>query len=252
VSDANELLDIGDAAGFLKVSETSLRRWTNGGVLPCLRVGRRRERRFRRGDLLAFMEQQPLRVTDADADPAIASRPRSVEESISLTLGSHLCAFYDSDLSRTTLAVRFVVDGLQEGSVVYLVASSRSIKHIVTSLKQRRPTVERDISAGRLVLSDYQKGWRAQVKDFELRLTAAANAGSQALRVFGDTWEMRKKVSAAGFAEYESAYDQFIARRFPVVTLCVYDVRRFSGVAVVGALKAHRDTFRYPLERILA
>src|SRR6266550_2581325 len=57
IADPNELLDIAQAAALLNVSETSLRRWTNSGQLPCLRVGRRRERRFRRGDLMAFMEQ---------------------------------------------------------------------------------------------------------------------------------------------------------------------------------------------------
>ena len=52
--------------------------------------------------------------------------------------------------------------------------------------------------------------------------------------------------------EYEADYDRLIARRFPVVTLCVYDARRFSGVEILDALKGHRDTFRYPLERALA
>jgi len=48
IADPNELLDIGQAAAFLNVSEASLRRWTNSGRLVCLRVGQRRERRFRR------------------------------------------------------------------------------------------------------------------------------------------------------------------------------------------------------------
>ncbi|HMJ17836.1 MAG TPA: MEDS domain-containing protein [Gemmatimonadaceae bacterium] len=252
MSDANELLDIHDAGDFLNVSETSLRRWTNAGVLPCLRVGQRRERRFRRADLLAFMEHQPLRVTNGEARPADVPSPRPVEEAITLTQGSHLCGFYDSDLGRATLAVRFLLDGLQEESMVYLVASTRSTKHILKYLKQRLPSVERDIDAGKLLLSEYQKGPRAQIKDFERRLSAAAKSGTQSFRVFGDTWEMRKKTSAAGFVEYETGYDQLIARRFPVVTICAYDVRQFSGVAVLDALKAHRDTFRYPIERALA
>ena len=54
-ADAEPLLDIEQAARFLNVSETSLRRWTNDGRLACLRVGRRRERRFRKADLLAFL-----------------------------------------------------------------------------------------------------------------------------------------------------------------------------------------------------
>jgi excisionase family DNA binding protein len=248
VADANDLLDIGEAAGFLSVSETSLRRWTNAGVLPCLRVGHRRERRFRRVDLLAFMEQQPSRSPQSGA--YAAGRPP--EELITLTHGSHLCGLYGTELGRVTLAVRFLLDGLQEGSMVYLVASKRSIKQILGHLEKKRPSLQRDIASGKLLLAEYQKGPRAQIRDFEVQLKHAAAAGAPSFRVFGDTCEMRKKVSAEKFAEYEAAYDEFVARRFPVVTLCAYDVRQFSGVDVLDALKAHRDTYRYPLERALA
>ncbi len=250
--DENELLDIGQAAEFLNVSETSLRRWTNSGRLHCLRVGQRRERRFRRADLLAFMEDQPQRLPRTDGHPATASTTRPIDDSITLMRGSHLCAFYASDLGRVTLAVPFLLDGLQEGSMVYLVASARSNKHILRYLKEKRPSLERDITAGKLLVSDYKKGPRAQIKDFVTQLTKAAAGGTQSFRVFGDTWEMRRKASAVTFAEYEAAYDRFIARRYPVVTICAYDVRRFSGVDVLDALKAHRDTFRYPIERALA
>src|SRR2546422_7439802 len=60
----SELLDIAQAAAFLHVSQMSLRRWTNSGRLPCFRVGGRRERRFRRADLLAFLERsgEPIRA----------------------------------------------------------------------------------------------------------------------------------------------------------------------------------------------
>ena len=93
---------------------------------------------------------------------------------------------------------------------------------------------------------------RAQIKDCAMELNRAAAAGYQSFRVFGDTWEIRRKVGAEKFAEYEAAYDRVIARRFPVVTLCAYDARQYSGVAVLDALKAHRDTFRHPLEKALA
>src|SRR2546430_5559444 len=62
-----ELLDIAQAAAFLHVSPMSLRRWTNSGRLPCFRVGGRRERRFRRADLLALLERsgEPMRAPRA-------------------------------------------------------------------------------------------------------------------------------------------------------------------------------------------
>jgi hypothetical protein len=141
---------------------------------------------------------------------------------------------------------------LHERSLVYVAGSGRSNKRIARYLGEKRQSLQRDIADGRLLFCEYQKGPKAQIKEFEVHLNNAAATGIHSFRVFGDTWEMRKKVGAEKFAEYEAAYDQFIARRYPVVTLCAYDVRRYSGVAVLDALKAHRDTFRYPLERALA
>jgi transcriptional repressor of dcmA and dcmR len=252
MTDANDLLDIGGAAQFLHVSEASLRRWTNAGTLPCLRVGRRRERRFRREDLMAFMENQPSHSALKGRFPTAPSSASLLDGSTILTPGDHLSGFYGNDLGLATLSVRFIVDGLHEGSMVYVAASPRSIKRITRYLKEKRPSIQRDIAVGKLLFCEYRSGPRAQIKEFELHLNKAAAEGTQSFRVFGDTWEMRKKVSAEKFAEYEAIYDQFIARRFPVVTLCAYDVRKFSGVDLLDALKAHRDTFRYPLERALA
>src|SRR6202162_1609456 len=113
MTDVNDLLDIGEAARFLNVSETSLRRWTNAGVLQCLRIGQRRERRFRRADLLAFMEHQPLRSPVTDSRPAADSTTRPLDDSITLTHGGHLCALFASELCRATLAVMFVLEGVQ-------------------------------------------------------------------------------------------------------------------------------------------
>jgi len=198
------------------------------------------------------MEHQPSRSPVKGPFPTSPSNASLLDASVMLTPGDHLCGFYGSDLGLATLSVRFILDGLQEGSMVYVVASARSIKRIIGYLKEKRSSLQRDVSAGKLLFSEYQKGPRPQIKDFETQLVKAAAEGTQSFRVFGDTWEMRKKVSAEKFAEYEAIYDQYIARRFPVVTLCAYDVRKFSGVDVLDALKAHRDTFRYPLERALA
>src|ERR1700675_2565072 len=104
MTDVHDLLDIGEAARFLNVSETSLRRWTNTGVLQCLRIGQRRERRFRRADLLAFMEDQPSRSRLKDSRPAADSTSQALDDSITLTHGAHLCALFASELGRATLA----------------------------------------------------------------------------------------------------------------------------------------------------
>jgi excisionase family DNA binding protein len=252
MADETDLLDISEAASFLSVSETSLRRWTNSGALPCLRVGRRRERRFRRAELLAFAGHEPSRLSQTDAHPNASFPVAAPDEPIPAALHGHLCALYDTELGRATLAVRFILEGLQEGSMVYVVASARATNYLLRYLEEKRPSVQHDLTAGKLVFGEYGKTPRAQIKEFEVQLKKAAAAGTQSFRVFGDVWQMRKKGSAQRFAEYEAIYDQFIVRRYPVVTVCAYDARHFSGVEILEALKVHRDTFRYPLERALA
>src|SRR5438094_9743682 len=100
-----ELLDIAQAAVFLHVSQMSLRRWTNSGRLPCFRVGGRRERRFRRADLLAFLERsgEPIRAPQGPG---------------------HLCGLYTSMAARERWAAAFLAAGLEAGAISFLAAEA--------------------------------------------------------------------------------------------------------------------------------
>ena len=249
MTNQNELLDIGAAAQFLHVSETSLRRWTNTGALPCLRIGRRRERRFRRADLLAFMEGQPSRT-----GLTIAPKKGSYQatDPVTITQGSHLCGIYGSDLGLITLAVPFLLEGLREGSTCFMVGSPAVRSAVIKYLKKKRPSTKSDIEAGRLILVNHSISSKAQCGYFCEQFEKRIAMGVQSFRVLGDASEIRSKLSAEAFAEYEDRYDRMIAQKYPVVTICTYDARKFSGVELLKALKGHRDTFRYPLERALA
>ena len=224
----DDLLDIKQAAQFLKVSETSLRRWTNAGRLACLRVGHKRERRFRRADLLAFVEQQP-----AGDGPSAAHH-------------SHVCGLYASHLSRVNLAVAFLADGLQPGSVSYLAAAPEARTEILAHLERRRPSLNADVDAGRLVLSEYAASPLAQLDYWETTLAGATRAGAHSLRVVGDvSGGLGTRLAPHELVEYELGYDR-LQQRFRVETLCLYDVRRSSGLGVLDVLQCHKDVFRYP------
>jgi excisionase family DNA binding protein len=250
MSDLPDLLNIKQAARLLQVSETSLRRWTNAGRLACLRVGRRRERRFRRADLLAFLEEQP-------ASPALAGRagPREARSpgigGIPLPSGSHVVALYADDGGRATLAAAFLADGLRPGTVCFLVTAPEARPHILTQLVRAWGPLEREIDDGRLVLSEYAASVPAQYEYFEARFVAAARAGARSFRVVGDVTAFAAAVARGEVLEYEVGFD-VVGRRFPVVTLCEYDVRRFSSLDLLNVLKLHEDTFRYPVDRLLA
>src|ERR1700693_6261397 len=123
--DAIELLDISEAAQFLNVSETSLRRWTNAGVLPCLRIGLRRERRFRRADLLSFMEQPAAAQLPSNGEGGSMKVQDSRDDAVSAIHGNHLCGIYGSDAGRIDLVVPFLLEGLRKKSVCFRVPPSR-------------------------------------------------------------------------------------------------------------------------------
>src|SRR2546428_10515716 len=52
-----ELLNTPEAARFLRVSQASIRRWSDSGLLAARRVGRRRERRVSGAGPLALLPQ---------------------------------------------------------------------------------------------------------------------------------------------------------------------------------------------------
>ena len=252
IADSNELLDIAQAAALLNVSETSLRRWTNSGRLPCLRVGRRRERRFRRGDLLAFLEGQAADISPRTGDVGLQRISNLSDGPVTLTFGSHLCGLYATDLGRITLTGPFLLAGLNEGSVCFLVGPVNTHRQVLKYLRTARPSLDADIDSGRLILSEYHPGTRGQNKYFRTLLDKKVSEGAQSFRIIGDLWGMRSRSSEAELIQYEADYDQLIARNYPVVTICIYDVRKFSGVEVLNTLKGHRDILRYPLEQVLA
>ena len=52
----NRMMTLAEAAEMLGVSKVTLRRWTNGNRLRSYRIGTGRHRRFRKRDLLQFLE----------------------------------------------------------------------------------------------------------------------------------------------------------------------------------------------------
>ena len=49
------LLTLTEASAVLGVSKITLRRWTKSGAIRCVRIGRRKDRRFRPADIEEFI-----------------------------------------------------------------------------------------------------------------------------------------------------------------------------------------------------
>ncbi|MEX2479325.1 MAG: MEDS domain-containing protein [Gammaproteobacteria bacterium] len=241
------LLTIKQAARFLHVSEVSLRRWTDSGVLPCLRVGGRRERRFREADLLAFLDGRPA---EAGSEPHNAA-PQVCLQGLAIPYGRHLCAFYTNDHGREKLALPFLIEGLTRGERCFLVAGSSAMNALASALDGALRASD-CAAAGELVCRPASPEPQDTLDYFRAEFALATRHDYAPLRVLGDmAGFIAAGASLAALIEFEHRFDRELAHRYPVVSLCQYDARAFSGVAVLEALGCHGDLFEYPLRQFL-
>src|SRR5262245_9269673 len=91
MGDMKPLLTLEEAAQYLGVSKTSLRRWTNDGQLACHRIGVRGERRFERDMLDAFRDGRK----DRPADPSpVSSLIERVQEAAQEGRHQHVAPYF--------------------------------------------------------------------------------------------------------------------------------------------------------------
>jgi excisionase family DNA binding protein len=235
------------AAAYLGVSEASVRRWADAGLLSVQRVGRRRARRFAEEDLRRWKASGRMDPTTGAANPPQASRPSQVGAH------DHLATFYDSDAGRLRLSLPFLRDGLLAGQRCFLVASEVVADEYVQALGlQRGVDVPAAVESGTLkIRSSVGSSARGATAAWERLWWEALGQGASAIRVVGEMATYEGFTDVGEMLDYEMAYDS-LAKRLPVMTLCQYDVRRFSGETITGALKAHPDLFSKRIADFLA
>lgn len=227
------LLDIQQAATFLRVSQTSLRRWTNAGTLPCLRVGGRRERRFRRSDLLAFMENHGTQDS-ADSD-ARESRPA-------------LACLHASAEERTSQAAVLLANALAERRRCFLLAPPSIREEILSALTVLRVEAPADRAHGWLIQEDAISTAQDPQTYWQAQLGRAERDGVTALCIVSS---VAAQLSWEEVTGYERRFHASVSAGLPVQTLCLYDVRSMSGAEVLDTLQAHPETLS-PLARELS
>lgn len=236
------LLNTKEAARFLRVSEASIRRWSDSGLLAGRRVGGRRERRFERSELERFLGQ-------ASGDGHPVPTAALALGGVSIPLRGHFAPIYSTDLGGLRLTVPFLADGLRAGQTCFLAATGGVLDRYANALAAESG-VDFDAAKklGHLVVLDWAGASGPDViANWEQLFAKALAVHPSMLRVVGDmACERHMFPSEAEMMAYEEAYDR-MARRFPLVTLCAYDARKFGGETILRMLKAHPDMFQQHL-----
>jgi excisionase family DNA binding protein len=242
-----ELLNTAEAARFLRVSQASIRRWSDAGLLPSHRVGRRNERRFAESDLVKFLNR-------TDEASTIQRRKTAIDVGgVSVPVPGHLATFYSSDEARTRLTVPFLVEGIRSNDHCFLVATDGILKIYLAALKhQAGDALDRATADGRFTATGFNGATvETAVAFWEARFSESRSHAPSLIRHVGEMATVRWMFpSEDEMLRFEEAYD-VMCRRYPVTAICQYDAREFEGPAMLRVLKAHPDLFDHRLGAFL-
>lgn len=250
---SRKLLTITEAAEYLNVSKSSLRRWSNDKVLMSFRVGMRGERRFDASDLDAFLVAQGR----APQAPEPAGRPKApsprdlLEAYASRGMPRHVSLHFRDEREQWALLAPYLIDHLSEGgSVLYLHDSSHRME-IIKRLREDGVDVDTALGNGRLVLCAPQDsflldGFFSAERMLEFVRQQAArllkNPAGRALITAEMTWYLTGAPGVEQMLDYERRLN-LLLRDFPGLTIVSqYHLRRLDAETTFGALLTHPFT----------
>lgn len=240
------MLSTKEVAERLGVSEASVRRWSDTGRLPVRRIGRRRERRFKPADV--------DRLTVHPRTPGLpADRPRLALAGEMVAVPFHVATFYDSDHGRLRLTIPFLADGIRAGQPTFLIAHGAYLDDYLTALTVGAGIdVDAALESGALAVFPGPGRTVEEALDFwERNIWNALDRHATLIRGVGEMAAVREVFeSEQEMLRFEAALDPTI-RRFPFAAICQYDVREFSGRAVLAAMRAHPDMLDVSLSLLI-
>jgi excisionase family DNA binding protein len=240
------LLTLDEAADYLSVSKTSLRRWTNEGRLACVRVGRRGERRFRLGDIKRFLEPSADRHGPGQRH---ARDPRHVLDSAAAQgVPRHVCLHYRDRDELWRLFRHYVVDHLRRDAPLVYIHEEGARADVHGRLRGEGFDPADLAARGLLRLLVPSEAYlrtgsfsAPRMVDFvESAILDRRALGHTSMLISGDmSWQLTGADGVDEMIPYEAALNGLLARYPDVSIVCNYDLLRLRGDVHMGALCSH-------------
>ena len=225
-SGLENLLNVKEAAAFLNVSEMTIRRWTDAGLLSCYRVGKKRERRF-----------TPQGLHDFLSGGKNAAAPSTVPlrfEGLGIPDGSHFTHLYYDARESLDVQVGFVRQGLENDETILVVATDEKKETLLKTLDDRFLPVAHSMQQGKLLFSP----GREHPADMIAYIEQISSSAHDRFRLLGDmSWAMEK-----GWTEERLRTLEEMTNRGPRTRnlfLCQYSLAEFSGRVTIMAVETH-------------
>ncbi|MBI5907528.1 MAG: MEDS domain-containing protein [Burkholderiales bacterium] len=249
----DRLLTIEEAAQYLNVSKTSLRRWTKIDRLPCARVGVRQERRFHQSDLDRFLSRsansgESRSLSGAGLPDMIAGEAVASAGAVARSAARHVALYFHDRDELWKLFRPYVADHLQVGAPILYVHDERARYDVLMRFRAEGWDPDHLIEEGMLKLLAPAEAYLRngtfvpeRMLDFmeAAILYWRASSYSQILIAGEMTWYLSGAPGVESMIEYEHQLNDLLVRYPNVTIVCHYDTCRLNGTTVLGALCSH-------------
>ena len=239
------LLTLEEAARYLGVSKTSLRRWTNDGRLACHRVGVRRERRFDIHMLNEFLASGNLSAPKAGSSGDVASR---LTEMARGATQRHVCLFYSDADQQWANFKPYFLDHFHAGNPTVYLYDASSPEDIAARLYGEGIDAETAREKGLLQLYSSQDSY-LKIGRFSADLMIETMrglaermiaVGSERQLLVGEmSWFFSKAEGVKEIHDYEIRLNEMMVLLPSVTIVCHYDMTRFDAENALLACCSH-------------
>jgi excisionase family DNA binding protein len=243
----SHFLTIAEAAEFLKVSKTSLRRWSRDGRLKCYRVGRRGERRFCEDDLLSFVHGSASPVAPLPETLSTTGAEVRSWQPVQIRSPAHVCIMFRDEDDQWRQLRSYLLAHLVPGTQTVYIYHGEPQK-VLDRLQGEGLDGQALIEQGILLLAPCSQTYlREGYFDFERVLgdilkviERSSPAGTQRILLTGEmNWCASGFPGCGRVIHYEIAIDKLL-RDYPWVTVvCQYPLAEIPAAVIYDSLCVH-------------
>jgi excisionase family DNA binding protein len=246
VQQTEHFLTITEAAELLKVSKTSLRRWTNDGRLTCYRVGHRGERRFSQKDLLAFIYGS-YETVDSSSESEKERQSDQAAPRIKVRPPYHLCTMFKDAEEQWRQIRPYILAHLKAGTqTVYLYQGDQN--WLLDRLRDEKLDGPALIDQGRLQMVSYLNSFLLgdyfepdRMLDFWANMIKRySSAATKKLLLTGEMgWCASGLTGCEHLDQYEAGLDDLVIDHPWVTLICQYPLAKIPAPVIFDNLRIH-------------
>lgn len=247
MDESKRLLTIEEAALFLGVSKTSLRRWTKDGLLSCHRIGVRGERRFDQNMLEEFLQRGGSGLMPVDSNilqGAEGVLPRHSKGGPH----KHICLYFRNPGEQWEAFRGYFLDHYRANLPTTYLYHASSREHLIQCVANEGIDPQYAINRGLLRLVSAQESYLRQgafsadfmISFMRLILSRMHADGFSKHLITGEMdWYFTNILGYEEMHAYERRLNKLLDDAPEVTIVCQYDVTRFDGEGVLDACCTH-------------